>query len=142
MGLEKIDGNSTPDDLNASWPLGTDTMDKGDDHIRGIKQVIKNFYNMYKNLKGVKGPYSGKYVRRWSGNAKKVTNSWGASKVYLVVTTAGSFNFSDTIYVHTSGICQTTFKGHYLEGSVSCSADAFTASNYNIIEIWELTTGS
>jgi hypothetical protein len=39
MGLET--GN-TINDLNVSWPLGTDPKSQGDDHIRLIKSVLQN----------------------------------------------------------------------------------------------------
>lgn len=43
MPLETIDDNSTPDDLNKDWPLATDQVKKGDDHIRNLKTVLKNW---------------------------------------------------------------------------------------------------
>ena len=46
MPLETgIDDNSTPDDLNQNWPLGSDPKSEGDDHIRNLKQVLQNVYD-------------------------------------------------------------------------------------------------
>ena len=43
MPLEPIEGPGThPDDLNTAWPLGTDSKNEGDNHLRGIKSVIAN----------------------------------------------------------------------------------------------------
>lgn len=39
MPLENAD---TIDELNEDWPLGTDTLSQGDNHIRLIKKVLKN----------------------------------------------------------------------------------------------------
>jgi hypothetical protein len=44
MPLESITSTSKPTDLNESWPLASDTKSEGDDHIRNIKKVVKNFY--------------------------------------------------------------------------------------------------
>ena len=48
MPLENLTGNKYIDALNASWPDGAiDTPDAGDDHLRGIKNVLKKtFPNM------------------------------------------------------------------------------------------------
>lgn len=44
MPLENLVGNVYIDDLNPNWPAGTDLPDAGDDHIRGLKQVlVKSF---------------------------------------------------------------------------------------------------
>ena len=44
MPLEDIEGpGKYPDDLNSAWPLGSDTPSEGDDHLRGIKNVIRNW---------------------------------------------------------------------------------------------------
>ena len=44
MPLEDIEGpGKFPDDLNSAWPLGSDTPSEGDDHLRGIKNVIRNW---------------------------------------------------------------------------------------------------
>ena len=39
MGLETTFDNI--DDLNTSWPLGSDPKSEGDDHIAGIKKSLK-----------------------------------------------------------------------------------------------------
>lgn len=46
MGLESNIENAGKyiSDLNDAWPLGTDTPDAGDDHIRGIKNVLLNTF--------------------------------------------------------------------------------------------------
>ena len=41
MGLETT--FDFPDDLNESNPASTDTRREGDDHLRGIKKVLRNF---------------------------------------------------------------------------------------------------
>jgi len=47
MPLENLVGNKFISDLNANWPAGTDLPDAGDDHIRGIKNVLqKTFPNV------------------------------------------------------------------------------------------------
>ena len=43
MGLETFSGKFISD-LNAAWPLGTDTKDDGDGHLRGIKLVLQNTF--------------------------------------------------------------------------------------------------
>jgi len=48
MPLEDIEGpGKFPDDLNSAWPLGSDTPSEGDDHLRGIKNVIRNWAGAY-----------------------------------------------------------------------------------------------
>jgi hypothetical protein len=42
MPLEDLTGSALIPDLNENWPTGTDFPDAGDDHIRGIKNVLKN----------------------------------------------------------------------------------------------------
>jgi hypothetical protein len=42
MPLENLTGGALIPALNENWPLGSDFPDAGDDHIRGIKNVIKN----------------------------------------------------------------------------------------------------
>lgn len=44
MGLETSDPNSRPDVLNAAWPLANDPLNRGDDHLRLLKVVLKNFH--------------------------------------------------------------------------------------------------
>lgn len=39
--LEDLTGNRFIPDLNPNWPAGTDYPDAGDDHIRGIKNVLQ-----------------------------------------------------------------------------------------------------
>ena len=53
MGLESTVEYS--DDLNASWPLSSDTRREGDDHIRALKTALRN---VCKNASGdvVGGP--------------------------------------------------------------------------------------
>ena len=47
MPLENLVGNKYISDLNANWPAGTDLPDAGDDHLRGIKNVLqKTFPNI------------------------------------------------------------------------------------------------
>jgi len=48
MPLEDIEGSGKfPDDLNSAWPLGSDSPSEGDDHLRGIKNVIRNWAGTY-----------------------------------------------------------------------------------------------
>ena len=48
MPLEDIEGpGKFPNDLNSAWPLGSDTPSEGDDHLRGIKNVIRNWAGTY-----------------------------------------------------------------------------------------------
>jgi hypothetical protein len=44
MPLEDLTGAKYIDDLNENWPLGTDYPDAGDDHIRGVKNVLKRTF--------------------------------------------------------------------------------------------------
>jgi hypothetical protein len=45
MPLEDLTGTGKfIDDLNEAWPLGSDLPDAGDDHLRGIKQVLVNTF--------------------------------------------------------------------------------------------------
>lgn len=44
MPLENLLGNVYIGDLNSDWPLGTDIPDAGDDHVRGIKNVLKRSF--------------------------------------------------------------------------------------------------
>lgn len=44
MPLEDLTGNKYIDDLNENWPLGTDYPDAGDNHLRGIKNVLKKSF--------------------------------------------------------------------------------------------------
>lgn len=45
MPLEDLVGsNKFINSLNASWPLGSDFPDAGDDHLRGTKNVLKNSF--------------------------------------------------------------------------------------------------
>jgi hypothetical protein len=47
MPLENLVGNKFISDLNPNWPAGTDLPDAGDDHLRGIKNVLqKTFPNL------------------------------------------------------------------------------------------------
>ncbi len=41
MPLEDLTGDKYITNLNEAWPLGTDYPDAGDNHIRGIKNVLK-----------------------------------------------------------------------------------------------------
>jgi len=41
MALEDLTGTKYLDDLNASNPVAGDNVSEGDDHIRGIKNVLK-----------------------------------------------------------------------------------------------------
>jgi hypothetical protein len=50
MPLENMVGNKFISDLNANWPAGTDLPDAGDDHLRGIKNVLQ------KSFPGITGP--------------------------------------------------------------------------------------
>ncbi len=50
MPLEDLTGNKFIADLNENWPAGTDYPDAGDDHMRGIKNVLKRqFPNLGRN---------------------------------------------------------------------------------------------
>lgn len=44
MPLENLVGNKFINDLNENWPAGTDLPDAGDDHLRGIKNVLKRSF--------------------------------------------------------------------------------------------------
>jgi hypothetical protein len=44
MPLENLVGNKFISDLNENWPAGTDLPDAGDDHLRGIKNVLKKTF--------------------------------------------------------------------------------------------------
>ncbi len=44
MPLEDLEGTVYIDALNELWPLGTDFPADGDDHLRGIKNVLKNSF--------------------------------------------------------------------------------------------------
>lgn len=45
MGLESPFTGKYITDLNEAWPIGTtDAKSQGDDHLRGIKQVLKNSF--------------------------------------------------------------------------------------------------
>ena len=44
MPLEDLTGNQTINHMNEAWPLGTDLPDAGDDHLRGIKNAVKNTF--------------------------------------------------------------------------------------------------
>jgi hypothetical protein len=44
MPLEDLEGQDKfPNSFNSAWPLGSDTPSEGDDHLRGIKNVIRNW---------------------------------------------------------------------------------------------------
>ena len=45
MGLEIINGGDMPPALNEGWPEFNDGLGQGDDHLRAIKTVLKNFYS-------------------------------------------------------------------------------------------------
>lgn len=45
MPLETITTSSGVEDLNVAWPLGADTTTEGDNHLRNIKQVLRNILN-------------------------------------------------------------------------------------------------
>lgn len=48
--LENLTGSKFIPDLNENWPAGTDYPDAGDDHIRGVKNVLKRqFPNIGRN---------------------------------------------------------------------------------------------
>lgn len=44
MPLEDLTGTKYVSDLNETWPLGTDLPNAGDDHLRGIKNVLKKTF--------------------------------------------------------------------------------------------------
>lgn len=44
MPLEDLIGNKYVNSLNESWPLGSDNKDAGDNHLRGIKNVLKRTF--------------------------------------------------------------------------------------------------
>jgi hypothetical protein len=44
MPLEDLVGAKSIDALNADWPAGSDLPDAGDNHIRGIKNVLKRTF--------------------------------------------------------------------------------------------------
>lgn len=44
MPLENLVGSKYISDLNENWPAGTDLPDAGDDHMRGIKNVLKKTF--------------------------------------------------------------------------------------------------
>lgn len=44
MPLEDLGGNKYINNLQEQWPLGTDLVNAGDDHIRGVKNVLKKTF--------------------------------------------------------------------------------------------------
>ena len=50
MPLENLVGAKYISDLNENWPAGTDLPDAGDDHLRGVKNVLK------RSFPGITGP--------------------------------------------------------------------------------------
>jgi hypothetical protein len=44
MPLEDLTGNKYVNSLNSDWPAGTDLPNAGDDHLRGIKNVLKRTF--------------------------------------------------------------------------------------------------
>jgi hypothetical protein len=44
MPLENLTGGRYISDLNENWPAGTDLPDAGDDHLRGLKNVLKKTF--------------------------------------------------------------------------------------------------
>lgn len=52
MPVEVIIPPGSPDQLNPAWPLPNDLKNEGDDHIRNIKDSLKNFYTQV-NLSGL-----------------------------------------------------------------------------------------
>lgn len=70
MGLETIPTDAKPDTLNNSWPLTGDAKKEGDNHIRNIKTVLKNFYTDFVASKNkIEGYFS------IDGKAKHAINS-------------------------------------------------------------------
>jgi hypothetical protein len=47
MGLEVDFPAILPEDLNPDWPLGSENLAQGDNHIRLTKRSLVNFYNNY-----------------------------------------------------------------------------------------------
>lgn len=44
MGIENYQPTSTPDILNVQWPEASDSPSEGDNHLRGVKQVVLNAF--------------------------------------------------------------------------------------------------
>lgn len=44
MPLEDLSGLKYINSLNENWPLGSDSKDAGDDHLRGIKNILKRTF--------------------------------------------------------------------------------------------------
>lgn len=64
MGLEVDFPEILPEDLNPDWPLGSENLDQGDNHIRLTKRAIINFFNAYQ-------VYAQQNELRFQGNAAK-----------------------------------------------------------------------
>jgi len=70
MGMESYGGESRPDVLNSLWPEGRDSLKYGDNHLRLVKTVVKNFYSDFTSFKTkIEGYFDS------SGNAKKALDS-------------------------------------------------------------------
>lgn len=70
MGMESYGGESRPDVLNSLWPEGRDSLKYGDNHLRLVKTVVKNFYSDFNSFKTkIEGYFDS------SGNAKKALDS-------------------------------------------------------------------
>lgn len=70
MGMESYGGESRPDVLNSLWPEGRDSLKYGDNHLRLVKTVVKNFYSDFTAFKTkIEGYFDS------SGNAKKALDS-------------------------------------------------------------------
>lgn len=70
MGMESYGGESRPDVLNSLWPEGRDSLKYGDNHLRLVKTVVKNFYSDFNSFKTkIEGYFDS------AGNAKKALDS-------------------------------------------------------------------
>lgn len=52
MAIENFTPTSMPGVLNVDWPLASDPPSEGDNHLRGVKQVIVNTYAAHTALEG------------------------------------------------------------------------------------------
>lgn len=121
-------------DLNASNPLSTDAVSQADDHLRLIKQVLKN---TFPNLTGpvtstqatLNAPVPSGFIGMWSGSISAIPSGWflcnglngtpdlrdrfivGAGSTYAVGDTGGAAQVTlseSQIPAHTHSITATT----------------------------------
>lgn len=84
MPLEDLTGTKYINSLNESWPLGTDLPDAGDDHLRGIKNVLKK---SFPNIAGA--------MTRSHGDLNRGSIPAGSRMIfYMIAAPAGWVRFS------------------------------------------------